>query len=701
MLAVPRALARHATLSLGRLAAVAVFVAVFVAAIGGMGAAPVAATANATLTVEAGLRGWYDPGDHVVVSAHVSSDELFEGRVEIIASSGAVVSKDIQVAGGTSKTFLLVASTSIDNAPLEVRLFSDDDAIVASKSIALKVAESVELVGVLPALVTRVGSLPDLTTMATDAGRVALAEIALDQLALGSAALDVFDSIASTAADIRSLQPEHLAALLGWINRGGRLLLDDTGDLSALPSAWRPGPVGWALAGRGEVRFVNGKASGGQWASIIEPSGGSASEVGGFFGTTEQSGTVQEDLARRAGVKLPSMTPLLVPLVVYWAVVSIAVFVVLKALRRLTLAWLAIPVLAALTAGVVVWYGQQWRAEGTPAVAVFVDGYPGGGDGVATLLTFSRDGGLAKATLPAGWQSDSEIASIFGFRTIVPTVKPVGDATLLQVRLEPGQVTTANVVGPTADSGLATRAVVQGGKVVGTVTNNSPITLFQVAIFGPGGAETLGTLQPGESSDFSLSARPIPGGMPRADGVWDGTSGARVKPGDIAELGIWTNASLGRVLYPSAMVRAAGWTTKARSGIQMSGGLSTTTVLTSVAPIEFTGRELPEAAVRWSMTRSPFSQFGNGTADTVYRYVLPPNTSTIQRLVMELPTGLNKIELWNGSGWIGVEATKGLLVVPANSVVSGVVMSRIVNDGNFFPADLAPVLRGATAKDPT
>ena len=100
------------------------------------------------------------------------------------------------------------------------------------------------------------------------------------------------------------------------------------------------------------------------------------------------------------------------------------------------------------------------------------------------------------------------------------------------------------------------------------------------------------------------------------------------------------------------------------------------------------------------MTRSPFSQFGNGTADTVYRYVLPPNTSPIQRLVMELPTGLNKIELWNGSGWIGVEATKGLLVVPANSVVSGVVMSRIVNDGNFFPADLAPVLRGATAKDP-
>ena len=662
---------------------------------------PASAAATATLEVEAGLRGWHDPGDHVVVAAKVSSDELFSGRIDVVAGSGAIVSKEVQVAGGTTKTILLVVPTATDGSPIDVRLYGGSD-LVSKKSVALKIAEAVELVGVLPALVTRVGKLPEQTNLATEAGKAQLAELSLDQLALGSAALDVFDTVIGTVADLRSLQPEPRSALLGWLNRGGRLLLDDTGDLSALPEAWRPGDNGWAMAGRGEVRLVDGKASSGQWASIIEPSGMANSEVNGFFGSSEQLGTVQQDLARRAGVKLPSMVPLLVPLVAYWVIVSVVLFFILKSLRRLTLAWVAIPLLAALTAGGVVWYGQQWRSAGKPAAAAFVDGYPGGGDATASVLTFSRDGGTANVTMPAGWQSDSEVAAYFGggSASISPRVQPGTDQTRLQVRLEPGQVTTANVLGPTGDTGLVAEAFVQDDKVVGTVTNNSPITLHQVAVFAPGGAKAIGTLAPGKSAPFSLDADALPFGFSLADRVWHGAADPRVGTDEIAELGIWTNAGLGRVMYPSALVRVAGWTTEMGGGITASGGLTTTTVVTSVAPIQPRGGPLPTASVRWAMVRSPFSQFGNGTSDTIYRYVLPSTTQLGQRLVIELPVGLTKIDLWNGSGWVKTTPDKRIATVPITSIVGGVVMARIANDGQFFPSDQAPTVRGATSKDP-
>ena len=661
-----------------------------------------AADTAATMEVTAGLRGWYDPGDHVVVSAEVSSDEVFTGRVEVVASSGAVVAKDIQVAGGTTKTVLLVAPTSLDNAPIDVRLTSSGQ-LVAKKSVALKIAEEVELVGVLPALATRVGSLPEQVNLATEAGKAQLAELSLDQMALGSSALEVFDTIVATTADVRSLQPDQRAALLGWINRGGRLLLDDgdAADLTALPAAWRPGVAGWALAGRGEVRLVDGAASSGRWASIIEPSTSSTSELGGFFGTTEQLGSVEQDLARRAGVALPSMVPLLVPLIAYWAIVSVILFVVLKSMRRMTLAWVAIPLIAVLTAGAVVWYGQQWRSEGKPAASVFVDGFPGGSDSSVSLLTFSRDGGTVKVGLPAGWQSDSEVAwYIGGGSDVAPVVQPGGDGTRLSVRLEPGQVTTASLLGPSTDTGLTTQAWVAGDNIEGAVTNGSTVTLHEVAIFGPGGAQALGTLAPGATAEFSIDADSLPMGFSRADRVWQPTSDPNADTGEIAEFGIWTNAGFSRVMYPSALVRAAGWTTELPDGMEIGGGHTSTTVLTSVAPIEPRGSTLDPATVRWSMARSPFSQNGNGTADTIYRYVVPPATQLGQRMVMELPVGLDKIELWNGTGWVSAKATKRIVTVPAADVRSGVVMARIPNDGQFFPGDQQPVLRGATSKDP-
>ena len=275
-----------------------------------------------TLTVTAGVgTGWYDPGDHVVVTATITTDELLNGRIDIVSTSGAVVSREIQVAGGTSKAFMLVAPTGYDQSPISVELYRGNE-VISKKTETLAIAESVELVGVLPALVTRAGDIPAQVNIATG-GQAVLDELSLEQMALGSAALEAYDSIAATTADLRSLQPEQLAALLGWLNRGGRLLLDDGGDMTALPEEWRPGTDDYALAGRGEVRLIDGQGTRNLWAAFIEPSGSSSNENSSFFGPSEQLGVTQQDLAQRAGVNLPSLVPLLVPLLAYSIIVSL------------------------------------------------------------------------------------------------------------------------------------------------------------------------------------------------------------------------------------------------------------------------------------------------------------------------------------------------------------------------------------------
>lgn len=663
---------------------------------------PVVHAAETTLTVTAGVGddGWYDPGDHVIVTATVTTDELLDGRIDVVAVSGAVVSRDIQVAGGTSKTFLLVAPTSFDLAPMTVNLYRGDE-VVSRKQVTMSNAETVELVGVLPALVTRAGDLPERVTLATG-GPAIISELTLEQMALGTAALDAFDTIAATTADLRSLQPEQLTSLLGWLNRGGRLLLDDDGDLSALPEEWRPSVDDYSFAGRGEVRIIDGQASRNLWAAIIEPSGWAMTENAQYFGATEYVGVVQQDLALRAGVELPSLIPMLVPLLAYTTIVSLGLFFLLRALRRLTLAWIAIPMLAVVVAVAVLVYGQQWRSVGKPAAVTFVDGYPGGGDATASVLTFSRDGGTSKVRLPARWQSDSEGAQFFVGQVSVPSrLIPNPSGSEIQVRLEPGQVTTANVVGPTADTGLVVTASVRDDDVVGTVTNRSPITLHQVAVFGPGGVEEVGTLAPGARADFAIDAEPLPPGRSLADRVWNGTADPNAADDEIAELGIWTNAGFARTMYPSGLVRAAGWTTELRNGFDIGGGFTSTTVLTTLAPIRATNAPLPAATIRSSMVRYPFGMFGNGLSDTVYRYVLPPGAPIGQGIVLETPFGANTVDLWNGSAWVAHTAVDGIVVVQPSMRAGGVIMMRIVNNGEFFPSDIVPVVRGATAEDLT
>ena len=144
----------------------------------------------------------------------------------------------------------------------------------------------------------------------------------------------------------------------------------DTGVLS-LPAEWQPGPAGYAFAGIGEVRRTRGAATRGAWSTILEPgSGGAATQDpsvarAGLESQIPPSAT----LARASGVDVPSITVAVAIILAYIAVVGPFLYVVLRLRRRLTLAWVAVPAVALLTAGVVVATGNRLRTGVKPLAA--------------------------------------------------------------------------------------------------------------------------------------------------------------------------------------------------------------------------------------------------------------------------------------------------------------------------------------------
>jgi hypothetical protein len=484
--------------------------------------------------------------------------------------------------------------------------------------------------------------------------------------------------------------------LMTWVNRGGRLVLDDDGDLSALPEEWRPTDSTYALAGRGEVRIREGMASSAKWAEIIDPSGSVPSTDGEQrqFGG-DGSYFVQQELARRSGVRLPKLAPVMIPLVIYALSSSLVLFVVLKVVRRMTLAWVAIPALAVLTAVAIGLFGSRWRSAGEPTATAVVDSSPGGAVAQLSVLTFSRSGDTVRVSVPSGWHSDGEANPSFG-ASATPYTTATGDGTEFSASLEPGQVISTTLSGPVPDIGLRVEASTSadGRKVSGTVTNGSTVVLEDVAVFTRGGAVAIDTLAPGTSEDFSINAAPLPGNVLITDRVWVRDFDGTAADDSLVQLGAWEIAASSHNLYPSGVVRAAGWTDELPSATLT---VKTRTAVSTTANITNTGNVLHSASVRASIVRSPMN--GNGADDFVARYAIPAGPATASPLVIEMPIGIRTVELWNGAAWVDVKVEDREAAVPAAAVRDGVVLLRITNDnGEFFLLENAPLLRGEAGR---
>ncbi len=644
----------------------------------------------------------HDPGEPVTVAVTVESDRLVVGNVTVqnTGDRSILLSQQIEVGGSSTKRLLFVMPTvTFGDSAVEVRLTADGD-VVASADFRLIHDPTTTVVGVLPQLLAKVRDLPKKVVLAADLGDAVMAELDPAVLTLGRSAVEQLDTVIATSADVAGLTPAQRSNLFAWVDLGGRLLLDDATQLAVLPAQWRPGPTGYAFAGGGEIRLVEGDAAAGRWAAIVEPA--RLALVDSPFGAADAGYDPTVSLARRSGVKLPELGPIIIGLAIYGVLIGPLLFLVLRRLGRLTAAWVVIPLMAVVVAATVGVIGGSWRRSGKPAASVFVETTPVGSTVSTLTLVFSRSGGEVGIDLPAGWSTGGRR----GFSNdsgATRTQTSAGDASRLAATLEPGQVVLLSANGTGADRGLVIDAEVSGRSVVtGTVTNTSAVDLQSVTVFAPDAAKVLGPIPAGTTLEFELrdvEASPTPG-QSLVFEVWsDPDSGfsspfdTRATPG--VDLGLWSEMS-GRApggLYGPALVRAVGWSDARTS--ELDATAVSRTGFSSVAPIRPDDGPLSPLTVRADLLTPPFGGPGNNV-DIAYRFAVPPDARA-GPLVLDDVQALDDVEALIDGRWVELEADGDGFEVPWDHLHRGVLLVRGRLDMNRFGFDqsITPTLAGA------
>jgi hypothetical protein len=667
--------------------------------------------ADAVLTATADLSAEFDQGDLLAVRVTIAADRLIDGTVVVSAGAGFEVRRDVQVAGGSTEEFwVLLPSSELNGADARIDLVDDADTIDSDR-LRFSHDPDTDVAGVLPRLVALAGEPPARATVSGDLRRVQLVSVPVELLAVGVGALDQLDVVAATSADLAQLDDSALATLLAWVDRGGQLVLDDADDLDALPADWRPGDAGYALAGRGEVRVVDGLLAAGEWGDAFAPTElGVQDSPTGFTGL-DMMIDPRLTLSQRAGVELPDLTTIIAVLGGYVVVIGPIMYLVLRRARRLTAAWVLIPAVAVLVGAGVVVTGSGWRSSGRPTANVTAESSAVGTDRTVEALVFSRGGGSASVSLPGGWTAAGR--STFGWfdsssQSTATLVEGDGEPRL-ETRLDPGQIAVLQARGHDPATLLDVTAAAHTDRIEGTVTNTSGAPLRSVAVFAAGRAVLVGDLDVGASATYTIDrplerADPYTSALgtawPQANQLFGPTGNSEIQIEGGVDLGVWTSfaSRVADGLYPAGFVRVAGWTDDL--AVPTGGAFATTTLVTRLAPIGVAdGSGTPATAIRWGWITSPYDPSSGALEPPVLRYVVPAGAPT-DALSFSVPQGVTKIEVLGADGkWSTLAEAGGgsdRVAVPERRVVRGSVVIRVTLDQTIGidPVGAVPVLRG-------
>jgi hypothetical protein len=689
------------------LALLGALLALLVAVLWGM---PAGAT---SIDAEAGVRNTIRSGAAMPVRISVDATERIDGTLSVSildSPTPTVVEVPFDAAADTTTDlWVLVPSSPWGGGSVRVEL-RDGDRQLARRVINLNNDDG-ETVGVLPDLVERTGGLPPSSALSVpELGTARIGPIDGDLLRLGAAGLGGLGGIAATPADLTSLDDGALTALLTWLERGGVLYVDTDAaglaQLAAIPEAWRAGDAGYALAGMGEVRLTGGDLAEGRWDEHLVPTAGSV-----MFGSSPLQGswwgaptTSTALLVDESGLDLPSLGGIVPVLLVYVVAVGPLLFVVLKRMRRLTMAWVAVPALAAFTAGVIVVGGSALRREADPAhVTVALTGETG--TMWRTSVLSPASGTRSGVQAPEGWVAAADLQGWNG--TSRRTVFDLGDRTVTR-SVGPRQVDVVQLVGATAGApgGGAGPLVVEAaspadGVVTGTVRNDGALAVHDVAVLSGSAEMLVGDLAPGATAEFELAdvdrrrlptspfqsvwADPTLGEMVQFGGPAfiqppPGTDTPEVRmallqmavgdaPNDFTALGTVLAAGFaidtGPVPLTNGDVVTTGRTlVMARTAIAPVGGVPTD-VTTMRRDVRNGSVALLEATPN-----------GN-TQSLVSRFVIDPATaSNVDRWQLMFPSLVREAAIWDGDDWLRVEPSDGPLIVPDDAVIDGSVLVR-------------------------
>ncbi len=491
------------------------------------------------------------------------------GELRLDAGSGTTsYSTPVDLPTQSRKRYVLYAQPpSGFGAKTRVLLTDQDGRVLASQPLDITSHDANQLlVGVVA---EKSGPIVAGLGLPVGATGIAPATVALsaDDLPDRAEAWAPLDRLVWQDTDAAQLSGQQVDALRGWVAAGGRLIIiggtNGAGALSAFPDdllPYRPAATvdvaSSALAGLlgplpGEPTEVpalagtltSGRAlatSGGQAIAAERTVGSgivtllgfdpSASWLAGSTSlqslwrrllparTSSDAGGISDDsqlvsaVATLPSLALPPLGGLIAILAAYIVLIGPLTYLILRRLDRREWAWVTMPALIGLFA--IGAYGYGSAVRGTDVIVnevAVVRGQPDTvlGQARVYLGVFSPTRGTYQLSVPGGALLSAPInADAFGgsFGTTGPLDVVQGDparvrdlaigfGSLRAVRAE----TTASVPRVTTDLRM------DGGRVVGTITNESDQTLQRPALVFGSSSVVMGDLAPGQKRDVSLT----------------------------------------------------------------------------------------------------------------------------------------------------------------------------------------------------
>jgi hypothetical protein len=664
------------------------------------------------ITVEAGIDGRYLVGRRLPVTVGIESDRLLRGTVEVaVDGMSGTWSTPVEVPGGSDKDVVVVvaspASFPISSVGVRIRGAGEEIRVEAE----VEALDGDELAGLLPGVVP--ADLPAPFTFPHGFGVARFAAVDPDELLIAGA-IDPLGTIVAGPEELGALDGAARAAVIDWVDRGGRLVVDASpgSAISGLPESWQPGESGRAQAGLGEVRQSDGRASAGDWAEVLEPTPTASAAEFPDFGDMAPFEGVGDALARDAGLDALDLPWLLGFLAAYVVLAGPIAYLLLRR-RRASLGWVAIPALAVLFTGIAFVVGADLRSGTTTAHGTVLESSAGSERATTVVGTVSRTGGDGRTTFPAGWTASSvdtiRFGAVEGTSDVAVSTTQAGSAA--RIPLAAGGFGSVRGTGPVpaADDRLVVEAASVDGAVSGTITNGHPFALSRVGVFVGRATDSIGEIGAGETVEFEIRGDELRLGDPFSPpeaAVWPAESGFADRPvtDTVVNLALLDEAltPLGPNARPRGVVTVIGWTRELASPVDSGGSTAPgrSAVITR-APVAASPGEVARGAARREIVRGPEgvevfdADLPGGIRGIIWQFDVPAGTGDVP-LALAVPAYVPRIDAWDGTRWMTLDKSPGVanagfnqvrtVEVPADLAAGGTLVAR-----GFVQVDFGPV----------
>lgn len=626
----------------------------------------------------------------------VSSDTLFVGELRITSDLDDATTKiPVNIPAATTRdftAFVRMAQRDWSSVTrVKVELVDKAQNLVSITPVSLTSRPNTELVGVLPSLAD--ADMPNQAKLSYNTGDALLFPIKPERLQNGWAVLAPLDIMLATKLDLTNLDTESLDALMGWVNRGGRLLIDEPIGtiLENIPSDWLPTGTSPSIAGKGEVMLTGGLAAAGEWNKMFEPTPiDSYSEEAGltesdlydrqsarwsgddlppFVHALDSSSnsssnmTIADSLFQYSNLHVPPGSSLFVLLVIYIAITVIGVWFASKRLERPALGWLVLPCAAFLLSSIIWFWGSQTRRGIKQAHGTVVEVAPQGTVAASYAMLYSSSGETKDVELPERWNPVPILTGGHEENSDETTVSPNLQGSTASLDIDAGEFRLFAASGnyPELDNALQIDATASTDeRIAGSVTNNLDVDLHNAAILTNNSFYKLGSIPAGATVGFGFDLRTL-------NACWTADWRCSSRFSDdgeyTADSGIWRELhSFGANInkYPLGEIAVAASTEELDAPFS-NESYDGTTVLTARSMIKQPNDSevIKNPSVSRKVVRGPLSDLSfdpnfrndndSEAEGAIIRFVLHDNLnfSDDAPLVLSLPEGFHRVEMWH------------------------------------------------------